>query len=184
MASYIPTRDDAGGINGVQPREEGQPLFASVLADSMRSVGAADEEAQPMPPAKPRLERDVILLVSGALAGVLLFALFVGGASPAPAAPRPIQAAPTATATVTPTPTATPAPTPTATAIPPTEEIAPAVVEPTVCSLDNAPFIVRQQVFPLGSVVGASCVSAEDAQANAAALADALIATATAEAGR
>ena len=50
---------------------------------------------------------------------------------------------------------------------------------PTPCDPLTAPYQVQQQVFPIGSVVGASCESAEQAEANADSLAARMIATAT-----
>jgi hypothetical protein len=53
---------------------------------------------------------------------------------------------------------------------------------PTPCDPVTAPYQVKRQVFPIGSVVGVSCESAAEAQANADSLAARMIATATAEA--
>jgi hypothetical protein len=134
-------------------------------------------------PVVRRWERDAAMLVSGLLIGVALFAL-IGRSSPAPAAPRPplavSTAAPTAqpTMTATVTPTATPQPSAAGEATKATIFAPP----PTPCDPLTAPYQVKEQVFPIGSVVGASCTSAEEAQANAGKLAAAMIATATAEA--
>jgi hypothetical protein len=108
--------------------------------------------------------------------------LLVSKATPAQPAPRPVVPAPTASAAVKPTSTVTPVPTATATVEPPTEAPAVVIVEPTPCDPLTAPYQERRQIGPIGSVVGISCSSAGEAQANAEALAGALIATATAQA--
>ena len=79
-------------------------------------------------------------------------------------------APPTTIPTITPAPSATDVPTR-------APIIAPA---PTPWDPLTAPYQVKQQVFPIGSVVGVSCESADEAQANADSLAAAMIATATA----
>jgi hypothetical protein len=160
--------------------EAGKIKIGRSLSDLLPATTVEDTAA----PVSRRRERDAAMLVSGVLVGVALFAL-IGRSSPAPAAPRAPLAVPTALPTATTTMTATPAPTvmpqPTATAVP-TEAPALFAPPPTPCDILTAPFQVKQQVFPIGSVVGVSCESAEEAQANADALADAMRATATAEA--
>jgi hypothetical protein len=160
--------------------EEGKIKIGRSLADLL-PIGTTPEQ----PVTSRRWEQTTAVFFCGLLVGVALFAL-IGRSSPAPAAPRAPLAPPTAAPTAQPTMTATPVPTvtpqPTATAVPTEAQIFAPPPTPTVCTIDNAPYRVEQKVFPLGSVVGISCESSEQAQANADSLAAAMIATATAEA--
>lgn len=142
-----------------------------------------------LPPAKPEGEEhtaperprwkvgklEAAGLVSGLVLAVALIAgmnVFLPARTTRPARPTALPAAtsaptrtpaPTATATAAPTatsePTATPEP-------PPTPEPQVIYVEPP-CDPQNPPYQVRQQVGDLGHVVGFSCNSVEEAQANA-----------------
>jgi len=187
MGAWRVTGDDRGEDGRIKIN-----TFDDEVARALRDVGAEplaalEEEETRAAPVVRRWERDAALLMCGLLVGVALFAL-IGRSSPAPAAPRPPLAVATAAPTTTPAPSATIAPTVTPTEAPPTAvpAEAPALFAPppTPCDPATAPYQVKQQVFPIGSVIGISCASADEAQANADALAAAMIATATAEARR
>ncbi len=185
MGVWRVTGDDRGSGGRIKAS-----AFDDEVARALRDVGA--ELGEPAPraeegthaaPVVRRWERDAAMLVSGLLVGVALFA-FIGRSSPAPAAPRAPLAPPTALPTITtqPSATVTPTATPQPTAVPTEAQIFAPPPTPTVCTIDNAPFQERRQVVPIGSVVGISCESADEARANAESLAAAMIATATAEA--
>jgi hypothetical protein len=186
MGIWKVTADDRGpdGKIVVNP-------FDAEIARALHDVGA-EPASPPSPeggthaplalPARQYLAASVVLL----LLAVALIAL-ARQPTGAPAAPRAPLAPPTALPTITIAPSATTVPTPTATPQPtatpePTKAPVFAPPTPTVCTIDNAPYQERRQVAPIGSVVGISCQSADEARANADSLAAAMIATATAEA--
>jgi hypothetical protein len=171
MGAFTPIRDDAGGIVGMQETQ-----FAQTLASTMAAVGATEppEEAHAAPERPAwRVGR---LELAGIVGGLLLAVALIAGMNalaPAPAPRLPtVTAAPAPTSAPTPTiaPTATQEPTqepPTATPAPvPTPEPQIIYVAPP-CDPQNPPYQVRQQVGDLGHVVGFSCDSVEEAQANA-----------------
>jgi hypothetical protein len=148
---------------------------ARTLADLLPKP-EGEEEHTPRKPWRPsRLE--VAGLVSGLVLAVALIAA-LNAFTPAPA-PRSVPT-PAPAATSAPTPTQAPTQAPTATPEPPTAtpEPPPPTPEPQViyveppCDPQNPPYQVRQQVGDLGHVVGFSCSSVEEAQANAAMLAE------------
>jgi hypothetical protein len=157
---------------------DGKIKIGRSLSDLLPPAVSADDDE---PPAGSWGRWDVLAWASVAVAGALLF-VFIGQTTPALPAPVPTPlilptAAPTATRVPTPPSTITPEPTSEPIIIPPT-----VASPPTPCDPLTAPFQVKMQVMPIGSVVGVSCISNDEAQANAQALADAMIATATAEA--
>jgi hypothetical protein len=183
MTTWKVTADDRDPAGRIKVN-----TFDDEVARALRDVGLdmgeppAPEGATPAAPIVRRWERDAAMLMCGLLVGVLLFAL-LGRSREAPAAPRAPLAPPTAAPTITIAPSATPAPTatlePTATEEP-TDAPALFAPPPSPCDPLTAPYQVKQQVFPIGSVVGISCSSAGEALSNAASLAATMIADATA----
>lgn len=156
---------------------------ARTLADLLPAE--PKEENTQRPPWRPsRLE--LAGLVGGlVLAVAAIAALNTFWPAPAPVARPTAKPAPTTAPTAPPTrtqaPTATPEP-PTAVPTqppPPTPEPV-IVIQPPPCDLQNPPYQVRMDVAPYGHVVGFSCSSVEEAQANADRLAAELRATAEA----
>lgn len=155
---------------------------ARTLADLLPAAPEPEGETQA---ARPRWRPSRLELASIA-AGLVLAVALIGliqsfTPRPAPrsvptAAPAPTSA-PTMAPTRTPLPTATPAPT----LEPPTPEPPPEpviIIQAPPCDPLNPPYQVRQQVGDLGHVVGFSCSSVEEAQANADRLAAEMRATA------
>lgn len=142
------------------------------LSDLLPPV--ADE---PRPTWRPS-RAELAALIGGLLLAVLLIGL-LDRLAPAPA-PRIVPTATTAPApTVRPTPrpaTAAPAVISAPTAAPPTPVPPPTpepviIIQPPPCDELNPPYQVRETVGDIGSVVGYSCNSLAEAEANAAQLA-------------
>jgi hypothetical protein len=173
MGAFTPIRDGGGGIVGMQPKDE--TLFAATLADTMTAVGATEppEEAHAAPARAAR--RSYRLELAGIVGGLLLAVALIAGMNAL--APAPAPRLPTVTAapapTSAPTPTVAPTDAPTATPEPSATPEPPPTPEPVIiiqappCDPQNPPYQVRQQVGDLGHVVGFSCDSVEEAQANA-----------------
>lgn len=106
MSSFAPIRDAAGGIIGMQPRDES--LFTQTLAETMTAVGAANTEPEPKEhaPARRSFGR---LELAGAAAGLLLAAILIAALNTFAPAPAP-RLAPTATIAPTAAPTTLPTP--------------------------------------------------------------------------
>jgi hypothetical protein len=120
-------------------------------------------------------------LTTGLALVALAVALLALARSPAsPAASHPAVAPPTAAPTITIAPSATPAPTITPAPSATEEPTAAPIVAPaaTPCDPLTAPYQVKREISPIGRVVGVSCTSAAEAQANADSLAAQMIATA------
>lgn len=148
-----------------------------------------DPEGGNTPPRYRPGRAELAALVGGLLLAVgLIAALNAFLPAPAPRLARPTaQLANTVLANPTTTPTAAPTATVMATATatpePPTPEPPPTPVPPPPCDPQvNPRFVVQLDVPPYGRVTGWSCESAEEAERNAQALRQSMLATA--EAGR
>lgn len=186
MSAFTPIRDSAGGIVGMQPKEEGS-VFAEMLQETMDAVGATEPEKDETP-APRRLGR---LEMAGIVGGLVLAVAAIAALNVFTPARAP-RSVPTAMPAGTSAPTRTPTQAPTATATatltpepptavpPPTQEVIYVEVPPACDPFTNPRYVVAIDLSPIGSVRGVSCVSQEEATANANQLAADMRATAEA----